>query len=523
MSTKDFKQGMVAGAKPFGDKLDQLANVSESAVSDLKEGLDGIADVTYALIDDVESHDSTLSAYEKKRIYDLDDATDISALEDDEKEFLIAVLTELANALADVSDLQKKYLLSVCSVANIPAAQTSLNLACIENVENMKTQKILLRHVMEFLFVGEQDYDFLDRYEDDLFCYFSVNKRGIAEIKDTINRVYNAMGIEGIANRYTFTANYHEICAEQETSEYGEDRVSVEMSAEENQVSNEEIERLEKEAEKLYLEFKIEEALAIFNQLVELKHPRAMYFASEIYANGFGIVTPDKEKAVALRKLGCEQGCCLCFPNSTFTEASRIQSIIPALTTAAQQGDLFAQYELASVYNQGHIVERNTDTALMWLNRSSGYWRSKFALGYYYYTATSVPKNQSKALEYWGEVAELGYPQACHNFYTISVSLKEGTFSSLNIKRMVFLNKAVAAKLTFALYAKANYLYNAPFYTKEQKIEYQTEAKELLRQAAEQGYEDAIKKFNRLQAGKKISIFSWNTPGYSWNETIATF
>ena len=28
MSTKDFKEGMAAGAKPFGDKLDQLANWS---------------------------------------------------------------------------------------------------------------------------------------------------------------------------------------------------------------------------------------------------------------------------------------------------------------------------------------------------------------------------------------------------------------------------------------------------------------------------------------------------------------
>ena len=197
MSTKDFKQGMVAGAKPFGDKLDQLANVSESAVSDIQEGLDGVTEVVNIVLDD-------LSAQEKKRIYDLDEATDVSVLEDDEKEFLVAILTELANMIPTVSDLQKKYLLGVCSVANVAVQQTSINLACIENVENMKTQKILLRYVMEFLFVGEQNYDFLEKYEDDLFCYFSVNKRGISEIKESINRVFNAMGIEGIASRYNF-------------------------------------------------------------------------------------------------------------------------------------------------------------------------------------------------------------------------------------------------------------------------------------------------------------------------------
>ena len=45
MSNKDYKEGMVAGAKPFGDKLDQLANVSESATSDIKEGLDSVKSV----------------------------------------------------------------------------------------------------------------------------------------------------------------------------------------------------------------------------------------------------------------------------------------------------------------------------------------------------------------------------------------------------------------------------------------------------------------------------------------------
>ena len=216
MSTKDFKQGMVAGAKPFGDKLDQLANVSESAVSDIQEGLDGVTEAVGVVLDD-------LSAQEKKRIYDLDQATDVSALEDDEKEFLVAVLTELANTIPYVSDLQRKYLLSICGVANIATPQTSLNLACIENVENMKTQKILLRHVMEFMFIGEQGYSFLNTYEDLIFCYFSVNKRSMMEIKDSINRIYNAMGVDGIVNRYTFSVDYQEPIYEQSGDDLGYD------------------------------------------------------------------------------------------------------------------------------------------------------------------------------------------------------------------------------------------------------------------------------------------------------------
>lgn len=224
MSTKDFKEGMVAGAKPFGDKVDQLANASESAASHIQEGLEGVTEVVGVVLDD-------LSAQEKKRIYDLDQATDVSALEDDEKEFLVAVLTELANTIPNVSDLQRKYLLSICGVANIATPQTSLNLACIENIENMKTQKILLRHVMEFMFIGEQEYSFLDTYEDLIFCYFSVNKRSMMEIKDSINRIYNAMGVDGIVNRYTFSVDYQEPISEHYSDDLGYDDTEYVLDA----------------------------------------------------------------------------------------------------------------------------------------------------------------------------------------------------------------------------------------------------------------------------------------------------
>ena len=514
MSTKDFKQGMVAGAKPFGDKLDQLANVSESAVNDIQEGLDGVTEVVNIVLDD-------LSAQEKKRIYDLDQITDISSLEDDEKEFLVAVLTELANTISYVSDLQKKYLLSICSVANIPAPQTSLNLAFIENVENMKTQKILLRHVMEFLFIGDQNYDFLENYEDGLFCYFSVNKRGIAEIKECINRVYNAMGIEGIANRYTFAANYQELCFEQETNEYDEEDITDDEPIEENEVSKEEIDKLEQEAERLYLEFKIAEALEIFNRLVELKHPRAMYFASEIYSKGYNATEIDKDKAFQLRKNGAERGDYLCALNYAFTisdaqeRQSAVQKLMPDVTKAAQSGDIFAQYEMASLYHQGTSVEKNTDMALMWLNRSSDLWLSKYALGYYYFAGIAGDKNLEKAIEMWGAVAQLGYPKACHNYYR-AISGKLKTSQEEKIRANQYLHKAANAKLSSSLYSLAEMYYESPTYTPDQKAEFKEKAIIALRQAAELGHKDAIKKLNRLEAGKKISIFSWESPYYTW-------
>ncbi len=205
MSNKDYKEGMVAGAKPFGDKLDQLADVVEEVAEDLREGVEdfnNVKGIVNIVLDD-------LSTQEKKRIYDLDESTDVSVLEDDEKEFLVAVLAELANTISSVTELQKRYIMSICSTVGI-TPQASINLACIENINNMQSQKIILRHVMEFFFIGTQNYDFIEEYDESVFSYFSVNKRGINEMSSAIDRIYNAMGIDGLANRYTFVAGYEE-------------------------------------------------------------------------------------------------------------------------------------------------------------------------------------------------------------------------------------------------------------------------------------------------------------------------
>lgn len=397
MSVKDFKAGMAAGAKPFGDKLDQLATANESGLNDITEGVDGIRAVVDTLLDD-------LSVQEKKKLYDLDEAMDLSVLEDDEQEFLVAVLATLANAIPDVSDLQKKYLLSICNVTNIASPQTTLNLACIENIENMKTQKILLRYVMEFLFIGEQGYDFLDTYEDAVFCYFSVNKRGVAEIKDMINRIFNAMGVEGIANRYAF-----EPVAEETVIAHDQPIAFIENGVD-----------LRARAETAYLKYEIAEAMPFFNLMSEQGDSRSKYFLGNIYRFGYkGIVVPDIDKAREYWEQGKTEGDCLCSLRyaGELVDSPEKQTIYASILEQAiglaQSGDVFAMFELARVYHFAYEAMADMEQAIHWYSLASGagLWCAANNLA----NLLSEQGKQEEAISLYEKAAACDYESAIYN------------------------------------------------------------------------------------------------------------
>lgn len=211
MSTKDFKQGMVAGAKPFGDKLEQLAGASERGVRDIQEGIGGVKDVVDAILDD-------LSVQEKKKIYDLDTPTGIAELEPEEKEYLLAVLFTIAEAQNEVTEYQRFYLRALKAYLGVVGIQSGIDLSTIENIESITTQKILLQTVMEFLYLAYQNHDYMRDYTD-LFDYFSVNRRGIAELQQAIDHMAALLGLEGIACHYSPLAEPVAVDEEEETLE----------------------------------------------------------------------------------------------------------------------------------------------------------------------------------------------------------------------------------------------------------------------------------------------------------------
>jgi hypothetical protein len=196
MPRKDFYKGMEAAAKPFEDKFQKQSEAFKEVAQSIHDKLDDFSFTTDQIIDE-------LNAMEKKRLYDLNTIIDIAKLGNDEKELLMAILYTLADMTDYVTEYQQAFLRSVKSYLQVIGGQTSINLSAIENIENLNDQKAILQTVMEFLFLENASHGYMDEYSD-LMDYFSVNKKGVREIQECIDKIYKATGLEGIAENYGY-------------------------------------------------------------------------------------------------------------------------------------------------------------------------------------------------------------------------------------------------------------------------------------------------------------------------------
>lgn len=195
MTVKDFKKGMDSGAKPFEEKFRNMEENFDSIHEKLDKNSENFSQVTDDIIDILEDN-------EKKALYDLNTVVDISELDPDEGAFLLAILYTLANEM-EVTQYQQDFIRSVKNYLKIENPQTSITLDRIENIESINAQKAMLQTIMELLFLNYASHDYFDDYEE-VFSYFSVNKRGINEIQDKINAIYKATGLKGIAENYGY-------------------------------------------------------------------------------------------------------------------------------------------------------------------------------------------------------------------------------------------------------------------------------------------------------------------------------
>jgi hypothetical protein len=196
MGRKDFQKGMEAGAKPFEDKFKQQAKAINRVSDKLEAGIKKIDGVVEEVIDG-------LSSIQKKELYDLNTQFDIKNLEDYEKELLLAGLFIFVKESANEN--QQAYIRSVKKYLEITAPQTQIDLASIENIENLVTQKAMFQVFIEFLFLKNENDSFFDEYSY-LFDHFSVNKKDKVSLFNNVLEIYRATGIQGICEKYGYVA-----------------------------------------------------------------------------------------------------------------------------------------------------------------------------------------------------------------------------------------------------------------------------------------------------------------------------
>ena len=136
-----FMKGMEAGARPFEEKFTKLSETTHQMGKEINSKLDGISGVIDILADD-------MSDMQKKELYHLNTPYDLQDdLDDDEKEIVVCSLLYLSK-FAKNNEYQMKFLHSVINYTGMRTPSGDFDITCIENVESIKVQKIIMQTFM---------------------------------------------------------------------------------------------------------------------------------------------------------------------------------------------------------------------------------------------------------------------------------------------------------------------------------------------------------------------------------------
>ena len=144
---------------------------------------------------------NSVSELEQKVFYGLEPCQNIQNLENTERKILVNILFYLANN-ESANDIQKKYIRSVTNSLGIGNGQTDFDLSYIDNIDSNNDRKIMLQSVMEYLFLKNSDFSFLqDENFMEIKNLFNLRDDFIYTAQKNILSMATAIGNEGIAEK----------------------------------------------------------------------------------------------------------------------------------------------------------------------------------------------------------------------------------------------------------------------------------------------------------------------------------
>jgi hypothetical protein len=191
---------------------------------EVKQGNQSLEDALAGLGDDLNGIYQYLTSREKAALYHLETPTDLKDLEEPEQQYLLAVLYQLADDEAEVTENQRAFIRSVQRYLGITNPQTSADLTAVGDIDSLDVQKAFLRVALEFFYL--QDGDEISEEQEDFLSNFSINKKQTTVIENSVSRLYNAVGAGGIAEKYGFVPEGEEQAEEDDTTEWEEQTIT---------------------------------------------------------------------------------------------------------------------------------------------------------------------------------------------------------------------------------------------------------------------------------------------------------
>lgn len=174
-------------------------------------------------------------------------------------------------------------------------------------------------------------------------------------------------------------------------------------------------------AERLFLDYRMKEALPILEELSDYGYTRAKYMLALIYEEGYQGIEKNLQRAQSLLKENASMHdpisaiWVIVFNNLYFSSQQNEKEIVAnfkdKLINLAQEGDIFAQYELGRFYLNDHENEQRYTEAIKYLTLAAeqGFWRAYHSLGVRYENGDGIEQNLEEAVRYYKIAAEKGF------------------------------------------------------------------------------------------------------------------
>lgn len=212
---KMYKKGLADAMHAYEDFGKKQEAALEYMREEVRSGNKKLEDALTSLGDDLNGIYKYLNSKEKAALYHLSTPMDLKELDAEDKRLLLAVLYQLAEDEGEkLTDDQRAYIRSIQKYMEVTNPQTFADFSAIENIDSIDVQKTFLRVSLEFLYL--QDGDELSDGQEDFFDYFSVNKKQATVIENEVSRLFNAVGSQGVAEKYGYVLEEDVVVAHEE-------------------------------------------------------------------------------------------------------------------------------------------------------------------------------------------------------------------------------------------------------------------------------------------------------------------
>lgn len=200
LEVKKNINGKADAANAAGEKFSEIDEALSNEKENLHIGINQNADDIRSILDILESD-------EREKLFGLaDEITIKDDLNDGQKLYLMSLLYSLVGTMQQITDNQKRYLRAIYAYFHIHKPVQVIDIFNVSEIETKDESKILFMVINEFLYLGFQNWAYLEDEEFvDFSDSFNLNRRDKSGVIDAIRHKVEIMGIEALVLPYETT------------------------------------------------------------------------------------------------------------------------------------------------------------------------------------------------------------------------------------------------------------------------------------------------------------------------------